>query len=195
MLTLQGQPVSRLIMTDESRTVLLDHCLRKLNEQYEDDETPEPKAYGLIGGIITDGLLTVHRVAPLRRNARLQEPHKSYMDEVLNTYAVASVTPLDRRGWVADPAESRRILMEFDRDGLELVGTYHMHRVSWKKDSLRDMPTKLDTILAEDTDLLMFIISVVNPQSPIVRAFYEGDGEAEVPIVDTKPALRQSIPA
>lgn len=182
MVTLQGQPVSRIVMASGPREVLLGHCLRKLNERYEDDETPEPKAYGLIGGVVRDEVLTICRIEPLRRNARLVEPQKSFMDETLNRYAVASVTPLDRRGWVADPGESRRILAGFDRDGLELVGTYHMHRVSWKSDSLRDMPTKLDTILAENTDLLMVIISVVDPAKPIVRAFYEGICAAELPI-------------
>ncbi|MEJ2632834.1 MAG: hypothetical protein P8011_08490 [Acidihalobacter sp.] len=182
MVTLQGQDVDRVVMTGGAHKDLLDHCLRKLEERYQEGETPEPKAYGLIGGTVENGTLTVSQIAPLRRNARLTEPHRSFMDDILNRYAVASVTPLERRGWVADPRESRRILTDFDQQQLELVGTYHMHRVSWKGDSLRDMPTELDTVLAEDTDLLMFIISVVDPSSPIVRAFYEGDCAAEIPL-------------
>ncbi len=182
MVTLQGQDVARIVMSDDVRGDLLAHCLRKLDERYEGDETPEPKAYGLMGGMVEDGALTITRIAPLRRNARLVEPHRSFMNDVLNRHAVASVTPMDRRGWVADPSESRRILTGFDQDGLDLVATYHMHRVSWKGDSLRDQPTKLDTVLAEDTDLFMFIISVVDPAKPIVRAFYEGDCSGEVPI-------------
>jgi len=184
VVTLQGQPISKVVMADAQRAVLIDHCVRKFEERYEDDEPAEPKAYGLIGGSFSDGALTVGKIAPLRRNARAIEPHKGFMDDALNRHAIASVTPLDKRGWVADPAETRSILMDFARNDLELVGTYHMHRVSWKGDSLRDTPTKLDTILAEQTDLLMFIISMVEPTSPIVRTFYEGDGGLEVDITN-----------
>ena len=89
---------------------------------------------------------------------------------------------MDKRAWVADPAESRRILMEFARKGMELVGTYHMHRVGWESDPLRDTPTKLDTVLAEDSEVLLVIVSTVDPERPIVRAFYDGIPDQEVPI-------------
>jgi len=128
--------------------------------------------------------LTVRRVAPLRVNARYVEPYKSMMDQAMSRYAIASETPLERRGWVADPSEARRILSGFDGDDLELVGNYHMHRVAWPHDPLRDTPAELDTVLAEGSVAFMFIVSVVNPSKPIVRAFYEGMHSAEVPIID-----------
>ena len=69
--------------------------------------------------------------------------------------------------------------VEGNEKGQELVGTYHMHRVGWEHDSKRDTPTKLDAVLAEGSGLIMFIISMVDPSSPIIKAFYEGVTELD----------------
>ena len=182
MVLFDGKPVTQIVMPAAEREVLISHCLRKLEKRYEAGEVPEPKAFGLIGGKIEDGVLTAARVAPLRGNARYTEPYKTMMDKTMGQYAITSETPLERRGWVASPDESRRILMGFDRDGLELVGNYHMHRVAWPHDPLRDTPAELDTVLATGTKMFMFIVSAVNPAKPLVRAFYEGEHAGEVPI-------------
>jgi len=182
MIEFQDKPVESIQFPASERKVLIKHCIRKLNGDYEQDELPEPKAYGLIGGKVENGLLTIDSVNPLRKNVRPQEPHKTFMDTILNEHAVPSVTPLEQRGWVADPMELRSILRDFEQRNVELVASYHMHRVSWKSDSLRDMPTSLDTILAKDSEIFMFIISVVDPEEPIVRAFYQGECDLEVPI-------------
>lgn len=182
MVAFQGIPVERMVIPRGQYDALIGHCLRKLNADYLEDEAPERKAYGLLGGQLEDGTLRLGAIAPLKKNVRAQEPYKRHMDEVLGRFAIPSETPMDKRAWVADPAESRRILMEFARKGMELVGTYHMHRVGWESDPLRDTPTKLDTVLAEDSEVFLVIVSTVNPERPIVRAFYDGVPDQEVPI-------------
>ena len=57
-----------------------------------------------------------------------------------------------------------------------------MHRVGWEHDRKRDTPTKLDAVLAKDSGLVMFIISMVEPAYPIIRAFYEGVKEMEISV-------------
>lgn len=183
MVEFQGSPVDRINLPKAQYEALIEHCVRKLNAHYLQDESPERKAYGLIGGLVEDGAIAVRHVAPLKRNARAREPYKSHMDELLGRFAIPSETPLDKRAWVADPAESRAILMNFSRQGWDLVGTYHMHRVGWENDPMRDTPTELDTILAEGSEAFLFIVSTVNPEKPILRAFYEGIREQEVPIL------------
>lgn len=182
MVDFDGKPVARIVLRQPERQVLIAHCLRKLEKRYESDETPEPKAYGLIGGVIKDEVLTIGRIAPLRVNARYVGAHKSMMDDAMGKHAIASETPLEKRGWVAHPDEARRILMGFDRDGMELVGNYHMHRVAWPHDPVRDTPAELDTVLAQGTAMFMFIVSMVDPSQPRIRAFYEGEMQAELPI-------------
>jgi len=184
MLKFQQRPVEEMVLGRKHYDALISHCLRKLAANYLDGEAHERKAYGLIGGTLEDdGALTVRKIAPLMRNARALEPYKRYMDELLRRFAIPSETPLDKRAWVADPAESRAILLDFARNGMELVASYHMHRVGWRSDPLRDTPTELDTILAEGSEAFLVIVSTVNPEKPIVRAFYEGIPEKEVPII------------
>jgi hypothetical protein len=58
-----------------------------------------------------------------------------------------------------------------------------MHRVAWPDDPLRDTPTTLDTVLAADSRMLLFIVSMVTPEQPTIRAFYEGNPDREIPII------------
>lgn len=183
MVEFQGRLVERLVMGRGHYDALIAHCLRKLAADYLEGEAHERKAYGLIGGRLESGILTVGTIAPLMKNVRAIEPYKRYMDEILGRFAIPSETPLDKRAWVADPAESRRILLDLARNGMELIATYHMHRVGWEHDPLRDTPTELDTILAEGSAAFLVIVSTVHPEKPIVRAFYEGIPEQEVPII------------
>lgn len=171
-----------ILMEDDQRQHLVDHCQRKLAEKFLAQEAAEQKAYGLVAGRCVDGEVIVVRCVPLLKNARANDRFKPLMDQAMYEFAVPSVTPMDRRGWVADPDELLTKVKEFNHEGLRLIGTYHMHRVAWKHDPIRDTPTKLDTILGAKSRLLMFIISMVDPARPIIRAFYEGHPEAEVAI-------------
>ena len=164
------------------RQKILDHCLRKLSGNYLDGEEHNLKAYGLLAGEKTSGRITIKACLPLLKNSRSVDPHRGFMDEMMEKHAVASETPLAKRGWVADPTELATAVAEFEQQGLSLIGSYHMHRVAWDHDHTRDPPTTLDTILGRDSRLIMFIISVVKPDQPIIRAFFEGINEQEVPI-------------
>ena len=159
------------------------HCLRKLAGEYLPGETRVKRAYGMLAGRLDADAAHVLKIFYFKKNARMHEPLKSYMDDVMNRYAVASKTPLSQRGWITDPEELRECYEICDRDDLLAIGTYHMHIVPWDHDRLRDTPTKLDMILAKNSNLFSFIISLVDPSRPIIRAFYEGIQEKEVPII------------
>ncbi len=163
--------------------ILTRHCLRKLTGQYLPDETPERKAYGLVAGIIRDTTIEVRGVFPLKKNLRTSVEYKGYMDDLLKKYGAPSETPFEKRGWVVDPAELMKIYKGCDEKGLLVFGIYHMHRVPWNHDPLRDTCTEIDTFLAKDSNLWIFIVSMVNPEQPNIRAFFEGNNKREIPIV------------
>lgn len=174
---------SRVVFPAEHLQVMYEHCWRKLAENYLVDESRERKAFGLVAGNQSGLDLTVVQCLPLFKNSRKMEPYKGFMDQVMAQHAVPSETPLSKRGWVADPAELLKKLKEIKQANLLLLGTYHMHRVAWPDDPLRDSPTTLDTVLGADSSMLMFIISMVKSEEPRIRAFYEGKLEREIPIV------------
>lgn len=164
---------------------MVSHCLRKLHGNYLPGEGRAPKAFGLIGGKITETIITVGDIIPLTRNARDCGERKAIMDKAMHRHAIASETPLDQRGWVAEPTELDAALRTLQAQGLRLLGNYHMHRVAWAHDSQRDTPTELDTVLGKDSRMLMFIIAMVNPDAPVIRAFFEGMATLELPIIIT----------
>jgi len=170
-----------VLLPDSCRRDILEHCRRAL-EEFHSGRSDEGKAFGLVFGRAGAGKLLVTRSFPLRRNVRSKAPWCDQIDRVMHEHAVPSVTPLARRGWVADPAELLARIRECRPDGDILLGTYHMHRVGWEHDPVRDTPTKLDAVLAEDSGLLMFIVSMVRPEQPLIRVFYEGVLEKEFPL-------------
>ena len=173
---------THIIFPDNVRQSVIDHCQQVL-KTFEEQKTEECKAFGLICGNVSDHVITVTSCHPLRQNVRSQTPYKEYMDKIMAEHAIPSKTPFDKRGWVADPKELADKIRECRRNQEALLGTYHMHRVAWTHDALRDTPTKLDTVLAQGSRLLMFIVSMVNPQQPVIRTFYEGAKEKELSIV------------
>lgn len=175
--------MNKLILSSKNRENLLNHCFRKLDKNYVENESKEQKAYGLVSGIFHKDYVSVESIIPLYKNIRTNMEEKENMDHLMNKFAIPSETPLDKRGWVADPLELMSAMKRCKEEKSELIGTYHMHRVSWEHDKLRDTPTVLDEELAKNTGLIMFIISVVNREYPIIRAFYEGDINQEIPIV------------
>ncbi len=171
------------ILLPESRWKdLLDHCQRKLAKDYLPGETEYPRAYGLIAGRQSGTVLTVEKIFPVKRNVRRDEPFKSYMDKILTEHAVPSTTPLSERAWMTDPNELKECYDFCDQEGLILLGTYHSHIVSWDHDPHRDTPTKLDTLLARHSNFFQFIISLVDLDKPVIRAFYEGFEEKEITV-------------
>ena len=174
---------SRIIFPNRHLHALYAHCRRKLAEKYRADESRERKAFGLIAGFKTDLDLTVAQCLPLLKNARQMPPYKEFMDQVMVRHAVPSETPFSKRGWVADPEELLKIISGTKQAGLLLLGSYHMHRVAWPDDPLRDTPTTLDTVLGAQSSMLTFIISMIKSEEPLIRAFYEGNPDREIPII------------
>lgn len=161
---------------------MLSHCRRKLQGGYLPGEGKSPKAFGLVGGTMAGNTLAVELIIPLLKNARDCGTQKLAMDSVVNRHAFPSETPLPQRGWVAEPEELDTALCTLHAKGLRLIGNYHMHRLAWPHDPRRDTPTELDTILGSASRMFMFIISMVNPEMPTIRAFFEGVEELELPV-------------
>jgi hypothetical protein len=174
--------INRIIMPDSIWQEILAHGKRKLAGDYLPGESRGKRAYGIIAGSQNENLLEVACVLPGKKNVRSEEPYKTYMDRSMAQHAVPSKTPLSKRGWVIDPLEVKECYDICDRENLIVLGTYHMHIVPWEGDPIRDTPTHLDTVLARNSCLFQFIISMVDITNPIIRAFYEGQSEKEVPI-------------
>ena len=161
---------------------LVDHGRRKLEGRWSEGEEQAPKAYGLVGGRIDGPRVEVTHVLPLRNNLRERPDQKADVDRLMAEVAVPSETPMDRRGWVADPREVMAAERTCDEAGSTLFGAYHMHRVPWPDDPLRDTCTALDRCLAEGSGLWTLILSLVDPGQPRLRAFFEGDNHIEAAI-------------
>jgi len=161
---------------------MLSHCRRKLLGEYLPGEDRNLKAFGLTAGRKESGAITVARCFPLLHNARQSEAHRDYMDRMMIDHAIPSVTPFADRGWVAAPGELAEVLRRCRELDLLLIGSYHMHRVAWPHDPTRDTPTALDTILGSNSRLVMFIMAMVDPSRPTLKAFDEGDASREIPI-------------
>jgi len=177
----QGQSVT-IQLPHTLYAEMVSHCRRKLQGNYLPGEGHAPKAFGLIGGKISGAIVTVETIIPLSKNARDCGDKKRVMDNAMNRHAIASETPLDQRGWVAEQKELDTALHALQAQGLRLLGNYHMHRVAWAHDNKRDTPTELDTVLGKDSRMLMFILAMVNPEAPTIRAFFEGVQVLELPI-------------
>ncbi|MDP8928846.1 MAG: hypothetical protein M3O70_09795 [Actinomycetota bacterium] len=174
--------VREIIFPRHAYERLLQHGRRKLRAEYLPGEETERKAYGLLGGRLSRPRIEVTRVFPLRRNLRYTQRYKGFVDEIMERYAVPSDTPFERRGWIADPREVMEAERACQAHGGLLFGTYHMHRVPWGDDPFRDTCTELDARLAEDSGLWMLILSMVDPERPILRAFFEGRNHHEAAI-------------
>jgi hypothetical protein len=183
------EQITQIILPHRNWQEIVEHCKRKLAGNYLNGESRMLKAYGLVAGTQDEHTLNVERILPIKKNVRDKEPYKTYMDRIMEQYAIPSKTSLDRRGWITDPEELKEYYDKCDKEKLIVLGTYHMHIVPWENDPIRDTPTLLDTILARNSNLFSFIVSMVDVTRPSIRAFYEGSGEGEVPVVI--PSARQ----
>jgi hypothetical protein len=174
--------VRAIAMPEALYAQLVQHARRKLAGNYLPGEEAAPKAYGLLGGRIRADGIEVTRVFPLRHNLRHETQYEAYIDQLMDEVAVPSETSTDKRGWVSDPAEVVAAEDECESCASAMFGSYHMHRVPWAHDPRRDSCTELDTRLAEDSGLWSFILSMVDPDRPVLRAFFEGHNELEAPV-------------
>jgi hypothetical protein len=161
---------------------VISHGRRKLQGPYLDGETPEQQAFGLLAGRMVEHTLHTTHVFPLTRNMRHEPRFSESMDSTVHALGVPSKTPLARRGWIADPRELFSVHRRCDEEGVLVYGSYHMHKVGWSHDPLRDTPTALDRALVDGQGIWMLILSLVDPERPILRGFFEGSKEREAPI-------------
>lgn len=174
--------IRQFVLPKQVYTEIIKHALRKVRKEYHADEHPEPKAYGLIGGHTEGDKVRIIGSYPLKKNTRGAAQHKEKMDTQMQAYATPSVTPMEERGWIADADEVWEAVEQFSNKGGLLVGNYHTHRVAWEHDPVRDTCTKIDRQLAKGSGQWVFIVSVVDPDKPILRVFYEGVNEKEATI-------------
>ncbi len=182
--------VTEIVLPARLYAAVVEHGRRKLLGNWEPDEEQAPKAYGLVGARVEGRTATVVDVVALRNNLRAREEYKDEVDRLMDELAVPSETPFDRRGWVADPREILAAEQRFEERGAALLGAYHMHRVAWADDPRRDTCTALDTALARGSGLWAFILSMVEPEQPVLRAFFEGDNRREARLSVDEEARR-----
>ncbi|HWC25210.1 MAG TPA: hypothetical protein VG474_01380 [Solirubrobacteraceae bacterium] len=175
---------------------MLAHARRKLLGDHLPGETPERKAFGLVVGRIDADRAETTDVVPLLRNLRHEGPYRAQIDALVRALAVPSETPPERRGWYADPKELLAAQRACDLAGTVIFGSYHVHRVGWPEDPRRETCTALDEALARGRGLWMLVLSMVDPDRPVLRAFFEGDNEREARVVlgDGRPP-RDRAPA
>lgn len=164
-------------------STMVGHASRKLRGRYHVGETRLGQAFGLLAGVCDGETLEASEIFPLRRNLRTDPVHGREIDSVVRELATESRTPVDQRGWIAAPEEILAAEERCAGAGLTLFASYHMHKVPWHHDPLRDTPTPLDTALGRDQGLWMLILSMVDPERPILRAFWEGRSELEANLV------------
>jgi hypothetical protein len=177
------EQVKQIILPEPLWQEIITHCKRKYEGHYLEGESKTGRAYGLLAGNQDQLILNVKRTFPFKKNVRDQEPYKTYLDNLMEQYAVPSKTPLSGRGWITDPEELKATYDACDQERLTVFGTYHAHYVGWEHDPMRDTPTLLDTVLARNSNLFSFIVTMVDMKHPGIKAFYEGSPDREVPIV------------
>lgn len=187
------EQVRQIILPYPKWQEILEHCKRKFGGNFLRGESRIRRGYGLIAGIQDEYTLKVERILPFKKNVKDEEPYKTYIDSMIKQYAVPSKTPFSRRGWMTDPKELKELCDRCDREKLIVFGTYHTHLVPWEHDPTRDTPTFLDTILARNSNLFSFIVSMVDIDCPRIRAFYEGSKEKEVSILIEHTQLAEGI--
>lgn len=157
----------------------VEHCRRKFRAEYQTDEHHERQAFGLLGGSIEDGgdRIVISHVFPLIRNMRHSELYADHVTALMEKIGPGSAEfPNCARGWVSNPREVLTAERACDGAGSLLFGNYHMHTVSG------DRCTPADRQLGEGNSMWSFIVSMVDTERYIVRAYYEGRNEREAVI-------------
>lgn len=184
MIMLDYEKIERVHLRKEILNEIESHCLRKLAGNFFNDETFENQAYGLLGASIANDSIYIEKVFCCKLNFRGDPSVLSHMNDLVETYAIPADTPINQRGWVIQPEELLNAYDIFEKEGLILIGSYHMHHVdSWLGAIPKEFPSAFDAKLAEDSEMLMFIASIRLESLYSLRAFYNGLKENEIRIV------------
>lgn len=91
-------------------------------------------------------------------------------ERVVKLYRCTSIEKSPYR-YVINPKEQLKIMREMDEKGWELLGIYHSHTFT------AAYPSRTDVEMAFYPDALYFIVSLVDPKGPAIRAFRIADGK------------------
>ena len=171
-----------LYMEENIYESIIDHCVRKLNKNYYEDETKEQQAFGVILGEKNIDGYRITKIINLKNNYRYEKETSKKMNDMLEKYAIPGGIELSERAWAIDPIELNSILMDMSNNEI-LLGTYHMHSdLSWKGEYPKELPTDLDRELNRGSDLINLIVYIGKKQQKI-RAFYESIIDSEYNII------------
>jgi len=103
-------------------------------------------------------------------------------DGIVNKiYKTKNISPTPATRYFVDPQEQLKIFKEMEKDGLEMLGIYHSHT------GTSAYPSATDLELAFYPDVSYLIISLANPEKPVIRSYSITEGkikEGEVEIND-----------
>ena len=90
---------------------------------------------------------------------------------VSHVYKVKNISPTPATRYFIDSQEQLKIFKEIDADNLEIVGIYHSHAHS------PAYPSTTDCQLAFYPDASYLIISLSNPENPVVKSYRISEGK------------------
>lgn len=156
----QDQPDGlRVFLSDSLFEELIRTCLQPLPN----------KAYGLVGG---DDIYHPKSIYPCSTNLRNEPEWK----EVFESYGEFYRNP--DLGFVISGEEVKNVLDKMAGRNESFIGVFHSHRY------LPAEPTAVDLALNCDSNLLSYIVSVVDPSAPSVGVFrLNADGFQNIPIL------------
>lgn len=153
---------------------IINHCVRKLNGDFYNDETKEKQAFGAIVGKNNCDSFIITKVICLKKNYRYEQETSKKMNSYIEKYAIPGGFDISERAWAIDPIELNSILLSLSA-GEDFLGTYHMHSdISWKGDYPKYLPTNLDRKLNINSGLIN-LIAYIGKDTKKIRAFYESD--------------------
>jgi proteasome lid subunit RPN8/RPN11 len=122
------------------------------------------KAFGLVSGTDLYHPRTLH---PCKTNLRNDPEWKHIFESFGDFYKDPDL------GFVISHPEVKSVMESIDARQESFIGVFHSHRF------LRAEPTEIDLFLSSDSDLLSYIVSVVNPWTPDVGVFHLNGGTYE----------------
>lgn len=132
------------------------------------DPLPD-KAYGLVGG---EDPYHPKSIYPCSTNLRNEPEWKA----IFESYGKFYLNP--DHGFVISAQEVQEVQETMASRGESFIGVYHSHRYRSAE------PSPVDMALNMNPSLLSYIVSVVDPAAPVVRAFRpSGDSYENIPIL------------
>jgi hypothetical protein len=122
------------------------------------------KAFGLVSGIDLFHPKTLHSC---KTNLRNEPEWKPIFESFGDFYKDPDL------GFVISAPEVKTVMESIDVRQESFIGVFHSHRF------LRAQPTEIDIFLSSESDLLSYIVSVVNPSHPDVGVFRLNGGSYE----------------